>query len=217
MQASALASRALGASALTLALLSNGAYAVVYVTGSISAAESNVGLQTQESRGGSASLAFDLGRFIRLGFTHRQDIQTANGYIGMTEDSCVFGVTIDGCAKYDSKTHIISNSIDLTLILYEGEVVVPFIQGGAVVKTYTFETNKVKLNDPAETAEHEKTGPANYGPVPNLGAGIGIRLNRQFTLKLSYTTSPGISQDPIENKVRTVWDKQSSLGLTYQL
>lgn len=199
---------------LVLLFASSPALGVVYITGSISASESNVGLQTQESRGASGSIAFDLGRYIRLGFTHRQDMQTADGYVGEAEDTCVFGKDVSGCATYYSKTHIVSNSVDLTLILYEGDVVVPFIQGGAVIKTYTFQTETVKRDG---SVEAEKTGPVPFGPVPNLGAGLGIRLNRQFTLKLSYTASPGITQDPIENKEKVVWDKQMSLGLTYQL
>ena len=54
-------------------------------------------------------------------------------------------------------------------------------------------------------------------PGPNLGAGVGLRLNKEFTLKLSYIASPGASRKPFDEESKSVWDKKVTMGLTYQL
>lgn len=187
------------------------AHGAIYLTGSVTASQSNAGLQTHSSNGGSATIASDLGRYVRLGYTHRQDIQRSKGYVGETEDDCDFSKedSLARCLDYDSNTHIMSNSVDLTLILYEGDVFVPFLMGGAVVKTYTYQSSKA-----GEIVT--KVGPKSTPPLPNLGIGMGIRLNREFSLKLSYTASPGYVYTP-DGKSRSAWDKNTSLGLTYQL
>jgi hypothetical protein len=196
------------------ALSATQAYSAMYVSGSVSASSANAGLMSYDSRGGSASLAMDIGRFMRLGFTHRQQFQESRGYVGKDENYCTSDDVLDekveegDCLKYQSKTHVIGNSIDLTVILYDGQVFVPFLLGGAVIKTYSSETKK-------EGEDDTVIDPETYGPVPNIGAGIGIKLNKEFQLKLTYQASPGLTLLPDGTK-RSVWDKDTSLGLSYQ-
>lgn len=190
------------------------AFSAIYVTGSVSASSANMGLMSYDSRGGSASLAIDMGRYMRLGITHRQQFQESAGVVGKDENSCsatdvVDHKTQDGdCLEYESRTHMIANSIDLTVILYDGQVFVPFLMGGAVVKTYSSETKK---EGEADTVVDPTTLP----PVPNVGGGVGIKLNKEFTLKLTYQASPGVVILP-DGQTRRVWDKDTSIGLSYQ-
>jgi hypothetical protein len=193
------------------------AEAFVYVTGSLAASTSNVPYTTYESTYGSASVAFDLGRYVRLGFTHSQEVQVSDGYKQIDEDdedsanATPSGTTEEGklLIKTVSRTHVISNSIDLTLILYEGDIFVPYLMGGAVVKQYKFQVQE------GETAQDPTK--VTVGPVPNIGVGVGMRLNKDFTLKLSYIASPGVAQAPEDPEPRGVWDKKVTIGLTYQL
>jgi hypothetical protein len=206
----------LGAAVTAATVAAPKAEAFVYVTGSLAASTSNVPYTTYESTYGSASLAFDLGRYVRLGFTHSQEIQVSDGYKAVEEedasaDATPAGTTEDGklLIKTVSRTHVISNSIDLTLILYEGDIFVPYLMGGAVIKQYKFQMQE------GETTQAPNK--VTVGPVPNIGVGVGMRLNKDFTLKLSYIASPGVAQAPEDPEPRGVWDKKVTIGLTYQL
>jgi hypothetical protein len=208
----AFARAVLGALALTLpALVAAPASAAVYLTGSVSGSTTNAGLQTYESEGAAASIAFDIGTFMRLGFTHKQQIQRTKGWTGETADDCAFDTDVSGCKDYKSRTHVTANSIDLTVILYPGEVVVPFLLGGVIVKSYETESTRGTGDDAVvEKAVYPS------GPVPNIGGGLSFRLSKQFSLKLQYTASPGVMQKPDGTEQR-LWDKDASIGLTYQL
>ena len=54
-------------------------------------------------------------------------------------------------------------------------------------------------------------------PSPTGGLGMGIRLHRNFSLKLSYTVSPGIKQENPNEDPRAVIDSYSSVGISYNL
>jgi hypothetical protein len=196
------------ASALAVTSLSPSASGAVYITGSVSSSTNNVGLQAISDQGGSASVAVDLGRYIRIGVTHKQDFQVAKGLI-TTDDSLSTcdADHLDNCSEYSSRTHNISNSLDLTLILYEGDTIAPFLLGGGVMKSYEFVTRK------GDTETKDK---AKVGPIPNYGGGLAIRLNKSFSLKFTYTMSQGAIMDPT-GLTRPVWDRDTSLGLQYQL
>jgi hypothetical protein len=193
---------------ITSAALAPAAYGTVYVTGSVSASTSNVPLQTYESQAASGAVAVDLGRYIRLGLTHKQEFQISSGYTDTSTNSGSTTTTPNYVEVY-SRTHIVSNSLDLTLILYEGQVFLPYLTIGGIVKNYRFETQ--------QEGEDSKVRKGNMPPVPNVGAGVGIRLNKDFTLKFSYTASPGLTQKPGDEKPKGIWDKSTSIGLTYQL
>ena len=176
------------------------ARAVIYFSIGGSASQNNVPLSTYNSVAGSGSIAFDLGRYVRLGYTHRQEYQTTEGWT--KEDNS------DNYIEFFNLTHVTSNSVDLTVILYEGELFVPYLLGGGVLKTYRFENRKADIR--------EKSDPLTMPPVPNLGAGVGIRLNRDFTLKLSYVASPGYTSEP-NGEIKGTWDKYTTLQLSYQI
>jgi hypothetical protein len=192
----------LPSSALVLSLLTAPAFGVIHFTLQGSATDSHFGLQTQSSRSASASIATDLGTYFRLGITHREDISDQEGH----------SPKVDGSGYYYSKTrtNLVANSLDLTIILYYGELFVPYIMGGVIKKDYITEFT-------AEDGSKAKS-PSSFPLVPNAGVGLGIRINKDFSLKLSYTVSPGSVQDGPEDSVgRAVLDKVTSVGITYDL
>lgn len=190
------------------------AEAAFSISSSISTSTSNVPFQTYESRYGSGSLGIDLGRLIRLQYTHSQEFSVSNGYKDPTTKSTTAASgaapsdTCETCIPTRSSTHVIGNSLDLQIVLYEGVLFMPYITGGAIVKLYKFE------NFEGDQVSRNQGG---MGPVPNLGAGIGFRLNKDFTLKLTYIASPGLAQTKGEDLPHGVWDKRLTLGLSYQI
>ncbi len=191
-----------GMAFILMSLLSSPASAALHFTLQGSASDSHLGLQTQATRSASGSIAADLGSYFRIGITHREDVSNQAGH---TEKN-------DGSGYYYSKTrtNLAANSVDLTVILYYGELFVPYIMGGAIKKEYvtsfTFEDGQtVSSRTPLPVA-------------PNAGVGLGIRINRDFSLKLSYTVSPGYAQDGPEDTVgRAILDRMTSVGITYDL
>lgn len=193
-------------------IISTSAFAGLYLTGSISSSTSNVGFQTLESRYGSGSLGIDLGRYIRLQYTYSQEFAYSYGFKDKSTTADGARAAVDSycaqCIESQSMTRVIGNSVDLQVVLYEGVVLVPYVMMGGIVKTYEFRL--------IENGEESGQAPVPMGPLPNLGAGLGIRLNREFTLKLSYITSPGVTQTRGEEP-RKAWDRKVTLGLTYQI
>ncbi len=188
------------------------AFAGLYLTGSISSSTSNVRFQTLESRYGSGSIGFDLGRYIRLQYTYSQEFAYSYGFKDKSTSTADAQLAVENncanCIESQSMTRVIGNSVDLQVVLYEGVVLVPYIMMGGIIKTYEFRI--------IENGEESGQDPIPMGPLPNLGAGLGIRLNRAFTLKLSYLTSPGVTQTRGEEP-RQAWDRKVTLGLTYQI
>jgi hypothetical protein len=185
-------------------LWSGSAFGVVYVTLGGSQSSNYVGYQTFESRAGSASVALGLGDLMRVGLTHRQEFQYREGFFEDTEAPGTFGV-------FNSLSRVVSNSVDLTVILYAGDVFVPFVSAGGVRKLYI---NKVIVD---RSGAVETDSSKQWGPIqPNLGVGLGIRLNQRFSLKLSYTVSPATTQMPGQ-EARAILDNFAEVGLTYQL
>lgn len=193
-----------------LAVAGQTAWATVHLSVGGSASTNNLPLQTYESRSGNASVAFDLGRYVRLGYTHEQQIKETTGW---EEDKDEAGSDTGTYTATYNKAHVIANSIDLTIVLYEGSVFVPFLVTGAVVNTYNFENRKVMADGSELVSTPIRT---TVPPVPQGGLGVGVRLNRDFTLKLSYIASQGNAQEP-DGEIRGVWDKKTNISLTYQL
>lgn len=202
----------LGAAILTTPM----AQAGVSISGSLASSSTNVPLQTAVSTYGSASVDIDMGRFVRLGLTYGEEYQRSRGWKKIdpathsvaTKTDPLDCVSASACALSISTTHIIENSVGLTIILWEGQILMPFIMVGAITKTYTFQI---------EEGGTLGTTTGKEPVMPNLGAGVGIRLNRQFTLKISQQASPGIALQAGDEKPRSVWDRRMTLGLSYQL
>lgn len=172
---------------------------------SIDGSASNFDMPLQNSKRSmiSGSVDFDIGSHLRLGYTYRVDTMKSSGY---KQDSASLQYYYQ-----ESQTNVNSNSVNLTLILYYGDLFVPFIQAGAVVKDYYM---------------IEKTGgvtytidPAKSPAQPSAGAGLHIVLSRSFNLKLSHTVSPGakVASPATSDKVTYVLDSTTSMGLVYKL
>ncbi|NRA45330.1 MAG: hypothetical protein HRU09_10295 [Oligoflexales bacterium] len=182
---------------------SDPAPAGIHFTLQSSLSENNFLLTSQNSRSGSASIAFDLGTYFRIGLTHRQAVNQSRGHFAVSNtDPKVYEYK-------EEETHVFSNSLDFTIILYYGRLFVPYLQIGAVKKDYQLVT----------TTENEtKYTKASFDPVPNGGIGLGVRLNRNFSLKLSLSLSPGLKQStPEQEKAEGVWDTYTSVGISYNI
>lgn len=192
------------------------AQAAVILTVSASNDNQNLGYKKSEARSGSLSLELTLGDYVRIGMTHEQMQQKVKGFDKET-DSATDAVTFK---PVDDTTHVIANSFDLTLALYNGEIFTPFIRGGIVLKSYKIQGIDEKTIDPDDPTDYELGKPeADSLPTWLAGVGLSIRLNRQFSLRLAHTLSPGGYLEPgdDENKdKRAVLDRKSTFGLSYQ-
>ena len=175
-------------------------YAALHLTLQGSANDSNLGLQEINSRAIAGSLALDLGRYLRIGFTHRQQFSFTSGY---SLDSETETYTYS-----ESSNHVVSNSIDLIVILYYGKLFVPYVMAGGVKKVYYIKTS---------TESESESQMVERPIVPNGGVGLGIRLNQRFSLKISYTFSPGVRQMAPDQEPEAVLDRFLSLGVSYNI
>jgi hypothetical protein len=192
---------------LSSALSASPLFAGIFVNGSVSQSSQNAGYLTHDSSSGSAGFDVSLGTYVRVGLSHSQEFSVSKGWV--LQDDAEDSDAASSYDNYTSRTHAWANSVDFTFILYNGQVVVPYLKAGLVWKTYIIEEE--------QNGVVSKDGYRNQGPWDNLGAGVGFKLNRDFTLKLFYNTSPGIQAIPGEDKARTVRDKKATIGLTYQL
>ncbi|MEI8027048.1 MAG: hypothetical protein WCI18_11935 [Pseudomonadota bacterium] len=184
-------------------VLASVSYAGVDIGLDGSASNYDMGLQNNKRSMISGSVDVGLGNYFRLGFTHRVDTMTASGYKQDSASKLYY--------YEESRTDVASNSLNLSLILYYGDLFIPYIQAGAVVKDYYM---------------IEKSGGVTYvinpeqsGPEPSAGAGLHIVLSKEFNLKLSYTVSPGVKiQSPSEpQKVTAVLDSTTAVGVVYKI
>ena len=165
------------------------------LTGKLS--DSSYGLLSQANHAASASIAFDVGQHLRLGLTHRQDKSVSEGYYKIDLDSDLY--------EFRRSTSLeIANSVELTIILYYGRVFIPYLQIGLVKKDYIFTQGDV-------------TRSVSLPPIPNGGFGLGVRLNRNFSLKLSQTFSQAVTIPYPEAEPEPTLDTYSSVGITYSL
>jgi hypothetical protein len=185
--------------AITGIFASSSADAAMHVSLMGSHSQANAGYQKIESGSGSAGVAIDLGQYFRLGYTHRQELSATKGYKDKNDDNQF--------VYFESLTHITSNDVDLTLILYAGDIFTPFIFAGVGVKHYV-----IDMVEADGTREHNDF----VYPGPQGGAGMSIRINQKFSLKLTYTMSPGVSKLPGEKEQGTI-DNYTQIGISYTL
>jgi hypothetical protein len=179
------------------------AFAGANFTLSGSSSRSNF-IESNHTQAGSASLGFDFATYFRIGVTHRQEYEQKEGF---AEDTAVSTEDEKVYKWMSTNSRQIANSLDLTIVLYNGQNFVPFIFGGAVHKQYTSEFTK----DDVKTTV---TPPPMT--VPNGGGGFSLPLNQRFSLRFSHTVSPGILLKPDGTTERTL-DSYSQLGITYQM
>lgn len=197
--------------AVTFISMPSIASAGMHLSLSGSQSTSNAGLQKIQSGSGSASVAFDIWDYLRLGYTYRQELAYTGGY---TEAKDANGVTIKNSAgnptyvKFLNRSRVISDSVDLTVVLYAGDVLMPYVFVGAGRKNY----NIVNQTEGQEDDVIKLTMPFS----PNGGAGIGIRMSQRFSLKFSYTVSQGYKQLP-DQPIEITMDSYSQVGISYAL
>ncbi|NRA68706.1 MAG: hypothetical protein HRU19_29745 [Pseudobacteriovorax sp.] len=179
--------------------------AAVSVGVSGSNSSSSFGLESNRSTTISASVAVGFLNFLRLGLTHRRSYEKKSGFKSerITEDLVAY-------TEFQDDTEAITNSFDLTAIIYKG-LVSPFVFAGVAHRKYFSE---VTIRN---TIYRSRT---TLPLVPNYGIGLSIRLNRDFSLKLTQTFTPGTKNTVDENGVeqeKKVTDSYSQIGITYQL
>lgn len=197
--------RALRSGVFVAALLANlavvpSALGMIHFTLGGSMSRNNIPYQTYLSRAGSASVAMDLGEYFRVSYSHRQEFSNTAGYRALESQPGYYG-------EYLSATRVISNSVDFNVILFAGDLFIPYLSAGAVVKAYYSDISSV---------EGSETSSFTLPASPNLGGGVGIRLDRNFSLKLSYTVSPGLKQEPGGTR-KEILDSYAQMGVTYQM
>jgi opacity protein-like surface antigen len=190
-------------------------FAGVHFSLSGSHSKSNTGYQAIEAGALSAGLAFDIGQYIRLGYTHMQQLQASEGYA--CEENDPTNSVPDGnggysqCPTFQSLSHIIGHSVELTLILYAGDVMTPYITMGAGPRNYKIVSKK------GDSPEETDTG---GGPAMNGAIGVSFKINQKFSLKLSYAMTAGtkkVPAFPAEEKAKSTVDGSASIGLQYSL
>lgn len=188
--------------ALTSLLAAPPAYSFVSFGIAGSGSTTSGGWESSDELSASGSISLDLGSYFRVGFTHRQGTENKGGY--------KFTKTASGEVGYyqfESNVKTISNSVDLTLVLYQGELLTPFIFGGIACKKY-----QVKALDLEGRTEYETPD----CPVPNGGFGLAIALSERFSLRFSKTYSPGKLFYPTGEMEATL-DSYSQVGISYKL
>lgn len=176
-------------------------YASTHFTLRGTVSENNMMLRTQESHAASISASVDLGTYFQIGLTHREATNNLVGYY-LNETTKFYDYS-------EEKTVSMANSIDLTIILYDGTIFVPYIQVGIVKKDYII-TQAVNQG----SADRESYS---FPPAPNGGIGLSIRLNRNFSLDLSYTVSPSVKQKLPTTQAESAVDSYSAIGIKYDL
>lgn len=183
------------------------AYGVSFSIGA-SASDNNSPMQKTSSVAGSASIGFAIAQYLRLGYTHRQEVQESEGW---EQETAQEGQAPVYNPVYN-RTHVYANSLDASLILYQGVQFTPYLIGGGVLKNYVYDQHRE--NDEVKVKIRKKV--STKKPVPNIGAGVGMRISREFSLKLSYVASPGYEQKP-NGDIKNVWDKYTTVQLGYDL
>lgn len=184
-----------------LSFLSSISYAGTHFTLKGNISNNYFGLNKQDVLSGSISVAFDLGEYLRVGVTHRQSVNNTRGYKS-TNDRSVYYYTTE-------ETRAVANSVDLTVILYYGKLFVPYVLIGMVKKDYYIKTS---IADTYNASNHYP-----LPPVPNGGVGVGLRLNKAFSVKLSYTVSPGIKQTAPNRAPERALDTITAIGIGYNI
>jgi len=184
-------------------LISNQAKAGIHLAVDGSSSNNDMGLQNNKRSMIRGSVSFDVGSHLRVGITHRLDTMVSSGY---RQSSSTLNYYFE-----KNQTDVASNSLDLTLILFYGDLFVPYVQAGAIVKDYYVKEQSGGITyilDPGKSPTQ-----------PSAGAGLNIVLTKQFNLKLSYDVSPGykISSPNEQNNIQMVLDTTTSMGLVYQL
>lgn len=189
---------------LLLLTISAPSYAIVSIGLSGANSTSNFSLETQDSSIISANISLGIASFLQVGLTHRRSFQKKTGLKKQTlsDNTSLYYQFIDN-------TDIITNSLDLTVILYK-DVVSPFIFGGIAKRHYFTE-----LETPFGKSSSSKA----MDPVPNYGLGLAIQVNSKFSIKITRTYTPGLKTDLVDGEERDqeVLDTYTQVGIGYRI
>ena len=187
---------------LIVLLSANPVLAAVHFGVSGTVSTSNLGLETTRKQSGKGSVAIDLGSYFRLGYSFRKIHEQEENYRRDEDTSNLY--------RSEQDMVLDVHAFDLIAILYAGELFTPFVFVGAAWKYY----------DISYYDEEEGRGSNQLfmGPVENYGGGLSISLNKDFSLKVTTTWSPGwkINPDDPDGKLEKVRDVQTDIGLSYR-
>lgn len=168
-----------------------------------SGSQNNAGLETHKSSSASINLSVSLGNHVRIGANHRQALENRKGLKPIESTYYPFK------SNQKSSTY----SLNLTLVLYNGRIS-PYIFGGIANKYYT---NKFTY-DFDEPIIHKTD--FKLEEVPTYGFGIAIFLNKQFSLKITQTFSPGkvitVNTAGLSEEAEAI-DSYTQVGISYNL
>ena len=184
------------------------AFVSVGISGNSSSTHS--GLEQSSDTSLSASVSFDLGSHFRIGYTHRQSWEKKSG-LKIFDSNDGVSVSLENFSETTLST---IKSLDLTIVLYQGQLIVPFVFGGIAWKSYD-------VSEYSDTKGYRSYSPET-DPVWNAGGGLAITLSERFSLKVSKSFSPGkvYTFDSEQNAIvsaRRVTDAYTQVGITYKL
>ncbi len=177
------------------------------ITASYSHSVQNVDFEKYSSERLGGGVGFSLFKYVRLEATYSQEMRVNKGYKESLDSQ--------GYASYqyfESRTTIDSVGGNVSVILYPGQTFMPYVFAGASRSVYRYRMISEDLS--GNRAEFtNKTDPI---VSPLAGVGLQLMMNREFSIKSSYTWRQGISQLPGEDAKR-VYDGSVDVGLTYEL
>jgi len=210
---------------VALCTFASSAHAGIFITGSYGMDATNVPLEVTNTQSASGSVDVEIFSFLRIGVSYGAETTYSLGYrakAASAADSSAAVVPVasaqirNPCATETTCTKVVSNSkviqrgVGLTLILWHGDMVTPYVIGGALLKTYHIKSTQdgVLVQDLEDTKGQT---------VPNIGAGVSFRLSKDFSLKASITASPGQVLRPGDTHLRSPGAKKTTFGQTYQI
>lgn len=182
------------------------ALGVVFIDVQGSGANTHLEFQQRKSYSTSCSVAFGLGSYVRLGLRHLRQYLRQEGY--RTYHSAKYNTTF--FYEFIDSSKIIYNSLELTIVLYNG-MVSPYIFGGTGMR-HTYTTTQQL----GTTTKHR---PSKDRDIVHYGIGASIMLDRNFRLKISQRYAPikGVFFEGGQRVEKEVLDSEVQIGISYQI
>lgn len=189
---------------LLASMLAGNASATISINLSGSAENSSVALEKSDTHSVSANVGMSLGSHFMIGLTHRRAFTNKTGLKKGTVNSATV------YAEFEDREQTITNSVDLTIIPYNG-IISPFVFGGIARRDYYGESEMLGTRNSITQI---------LFPIPNYGGGLAVQLGMGFELKITQTFTPGketkLMDDGTERE-RDVLDTYTQLWLGYKI
>lgn len=190
-----------------------GTAAASSITATYSASEQNVGLMKYMNEKYGGSFSFNLGQYVRLDLSYTEDVRLEKGFDEVIDPETA---AVAAYEYFESRIKAKSLGANISLILYPGDLLMPYIFAGIAQTIYErkviIERTGVNSEAGVRSESEGKTDPI-LSPVGGLG--VAIMLSRNFSLKMSCTLRQGTRQFPGE-EAEDVYDKSYDVGLTYE-